>query len=187
MKKFIIATALVVFSANSVFAGPTNKSAKPKPVAGRLSESAQNAMKEAGFGTEQVRKYAELGLKEMDSATLKKFKELPAETKTSLNTVMSRSLNLLSNARTATNLGENGKLFVEAADRMATGVVDMVVTGKSESIDIAKIERVSKLLEEVSSLKDLQNEGTLALQMTKISAELGNGRTIRDLIEACKK
>ena len=189
MKKLMIAMSLVLFSVSSVLAGPTTaKGAKPKTGAG-ISESTAKTMKTvletAGIKGELAQKYKQAGLPEMKADIINKLSSLKPEQKVSFETVLSRSLNTLINARSATNLGENGKLIVQAATSLATGGVEMIVTDKG-TIDTAKIELVSKKIEEVSSLADLQNEGVLLAKITEINAVLGNGRTIKDLIEACR-
>ncbi len=189
---FIISIALT-FLSTSALAGPgINKPAGEiiRPDA-RISRAAQTTMRAeletSGVAANRaeaerlVDGYVRAGLAEMKPEIIRKLAAMRPEAKTSVNTILAKMTNTVITAKSVTTLGENGKLILEAASKMSTSVVETIANDTSGSVDLAKINDVVTLIEQVSSRNDLSNEGVLLVKINEINAKLGNGRTIRDL------
>ncbi|MBY0385115.1 hypothetical protein K2X05_08145 [bacterium] len=187
MKKLSTLAAVLLLAVSSVFAGPTTggKKAEVAKEAGGKSAEAKGtlkaALKNAGMKEEIAELWAKAGLKEMSADTINKLAAIKGDQKTVVESLLSKMTITVANGKSVAKLGDNGALVVEAATTMATKVVETILNDKTNSVDLAKVGRVAKLLEEVSSVNKLKDEGSLLIQVEKINAELGNGRTIKDL------
>ena len=179
---------------STAFAGPTG--GKPAGAAevrteGRISRAAQTTMKtdlvNSGIAKDSkeaerlVDGYVRAGLPEMKADTIRNLKDRSPEAKASVNALLGKMTNTVVNAKAVTALGENGKLVLEAASKMATSVVETISNDTAGTVDLVKINDVATMIESVSSRSDLGNEGVLLIKINEINAKLGNGRTIRDL------
>ncbi len=179
---------------STAYAGPTG--GKPAGAAevrteGRISRAAQTTMKaelvNAGIAKDSkeaerlVDGYVRAGLPEMKADTIRNLKERSPEAKASVSALLGKMTNTVVNAKAVTALGENGKLVLEAASKMATSVVETISNDTAGTVDLIKINDVATMIESVSSRSDLGNEGVLLVKINEINAKLGNGRTIKDL------
>jgi hypothetical protein len=181
---------------STALAGPGTPGGRPAGAAevrteGRISRAVQTTMKtdlvNSGVAKDSkeaerlVDGYVRAGLPEMKADTIRNLKDRSPEAKASVNALLGKMTNTVVNAKAVTALGENGKLVLEAASKMATSVVETISNDTAGTVDLVKINDVATMIESVSSRSDLGNEGVLLIKINEINAKLGNGRTIRDL------
>jgi hypothetical protein len=181
---------------STAFAGGPGSGGRPAGAGevraeGRLSRAAQTTMKtdlvNSGIAKDSkeaerlVDGYVRAGLPEMKADTIRNLKDRSPEAKATCAVLFATMTNTVINAKAVTTLGENGKLVLEAASKMSTSVVETISNDTAGTVDLTKINDVAKMIESVSSPRDLANEGVLLVKINEINAKLGNGRTIRDL------